>query len=63
LARLNGQLGSLLDVLQDADVAPTAQARAAVAEALARTDAAVARWRALQADLVNIGASGRPRQP
>jgi len=63
LARLNGRLGSLLDVLQDADVAPTAQARAAVAEALARTDAAVARWRALQADLVNIGASGRPRQP
>jgi photosystem II stability/assembly factor-like uncharacterized protein len=51
LARINAQLGSLLDILQDADVVPTTQARSAVADTVARTDDALARWRSLSGQL------------
>jgi hypothetical protein len=43
--RLNGHLASLLETLQDADVAPTSQAVAAVAERQRALDGLLARWR------------------
>jgi hypothetical protein len=49
LARINAQLGSLLDILQDADVPPTTQARSAISDTLARTDDALGRWKSLSA--------------
>jgi photosystem II stability/assembly factor-like uncharacterized protein len=46
-ARLNGNLASLLDILQDADVAPTSQVVASVADRVRVLDALLARWRDL----------------
>jgi photosystem II stability/assembly factor-like uncharacterized protein len=45
---IDGQLASLMNLLQDADVAPTTQALAAVNNTLAAQRAAVGRWDALK---------------
>ncbi len=44
LSRLNGNLSQLLDMLQDADVAPTSVVAAAVAERLKALEPLLARW-------------------
>ena len=59
LARLNGQLATLLDVLQDADVAPTTQAKDAVGVTRAALDARLAAWSALSARLAEVNAALR----
>ncbi|HEX6559812.1 MAG TPA: hypothetical protein VF021_10130, partial [Longimicrobiales bacterium] len=46
LTRLNRELGSLYNALQDADVAPTAQLVAAIEEKATAVRAALAQWRA-----------------
>jgi hypothetical protein len=65
LGRLNGQLASLLDVLQDADAAPTAQVRSALADVSGNTDQALARWKGLGAEVDAVSglleAAGMPR--
>jgi hypothetical protein len=67
LARLNAQLGSLLDILQDADVPPTTQARSAVSDTLAGTDNALARWRSLSGQIGGLNerltSAGLPALP
>jgi photosystem II stability/assembly factor-like uncharacterized protein len=49
VGRLNGQLATLLDLFQSADVAPTSQGEAALAGALAALDGRIDEWRALVA--------------
>ncbi len=49
LARLNGNLGQLLDMLQDADVAPTSVVVDAVGERLRALEPLLARWREIGA--------------
>jgi hypothetical protein len=55
LARLRGNLASLLDMLQEADGAPTTQLGATVDERLGALDQVLADWRAvLDRDLVAL---------
>jgi hypothetical protein len=67
LPRINSQLASLLDVLQDADVAPTQQARSAITDVLARTDDGIARWGALAPEVRSVNgllrSAGLPELP
>ena len=57
IGALSAALGQLLGLLQGADVAPTSQTRAAVAERLKTRDSLMARWRALKTtDLERLNA-------
>ncbi|HEU4630880.1 MAG TPA: hypothetical protein VFS08_14110 [Gemmatimonadaceae bacterium] len=49
LASLNGELSRLYDLVQDADVPPTTQAAAAIADRIATARALLARWEGLRA--------------
>ena len=49
LLRLSGQLQSLYELVEAADVAPTTQAEASIRDRLAALDATLARWSALKA--------------
>jgi photosystem II stability/assembly factor-like uncharacterized protein len=53
LSQLAGDLTQLYMAIESADAAPTSQQLAAATERLARLDATLARWRALQQDDVN----------
>jgi hypothetical protein len=56
-ARLNAQLGTLLDLLQDADVPPTTQGRAAVDETTRGLEALLTKWREFNAaEVAPLGA-------
>jgi hypothetical protein len=48
LGRLNGELGGLYGVLQDADVAPTTQTLAAISERQAHLKTLLARWQTVR---------------
>ena len=55
LARLNGQLAQLLDIVDEVDAKPTTQAETAIAEALRALDASLAAWSGLRsADLAAL---------
>jgi photosystem II stability/assembly factor-like uncharacterized protein len=60
LGRLPGELASLYNTLQDADVAPTSQLQSAVRERNAALASAIARWRTLRTtDLAALNAQLR----
>ncbi|MEO8448526.1 MAG: glycoside hydrolase [Gemmatimonadota bacterium] len=60
LARLNGDLAALFDVLQDVDAAPTTQATDAIRERLAALASTLAEWNQVRtADLSRVNAELR----
>ena len=52
--RLNGELASILEVLEESDQTPTSQAAAAVANLRKALDVALARWKSLKAELAPL---------